>query len=226
MKLGKNEKRVLVLLLEPTKSEPYLNYPKEGKSIGLLAEDVYPNKQVREKYPGLMGINNLLNSVMVSLTNTLNSLHRKYLVIKAKPIYKRKWEPKNNDKHFGGSGYMTKNLIGFKNARDNWDVDINITKYTELPDKTKLWWILTDKGRELAEKLISENPELDKLIGYYYKNRIEKEKRKLIKRCNRCNNFDWNEMYCKIEEMQGIEYEIGYCKYCSSIDEDLSQIDD
>ena len=222
MKLGKNEKRVLVLLLEPAKSEDYSIYPTDGKSIGLLAEDVYPNKQVREKGVGMMNICNLLNSVVVSLSNTLNSLYMKEFIIKAKPVYRRIWEPKNDDKHFGGPGYMTKDLIGFKNVRDNWEVDISIIKFTRLPDKTKLWWILTDKGRELANKLISENPELDKLSGYHYKHRIEKEKRKLIKRCNRCFNFNHKEMYCKEEEMQGIEYETEYCIHCKSMDDDIS----
>jgi len=219
MKLGKNEKRILSLLLKPTKIEPF-NYPEDGKSIGILADDVYPNKQVREEYPGSIGIRSLLNSVVVSLTNTLNSLHMKEFVHKAKPIYKRYWEPKNNDKHFGGPGFMTKDLIGFKNARDNWKMEIDIPKYTTFPDKTKFWWILTDKGREMAEKLVSENPELDKLSGYHYKHRIEKEKRKLIKRCNRCDIFNHIEMYCKEEEMQGIEYETEDCKYhCNTMDE-------
>lgn len=74
----------------------------------------------------------------------------------------------------------------------------------------------------MAEKLISENPELDELSGFLYKNRIEKQRRKLIKRCNRCFTFDHREMSCKEEEMQGIEYEIEDCKYCKPMDENFN----
>ena len=215
MKLGKNEKRVLALLLKPTKIEPH-NYPENGKSIGILADDVYPNKEVKEKGKGAMGIYNLLNSVVVSLTNTLNNLYKKGFVIKAKPIYNRKWIQRTH--HSDGDvdvPHPTTIFNGFNTHKYGEDSKqfISIQQWKCLPTKTKLWWIITDEGREIAEKLISENPELDKLSGYHYKHRIEKEKRKLIKRCNRCDNFNHIEMYCKEEEMQGIEYETEVCKY-------------
>jgi len=182
MKLGKNEKKILVSLLKKYKEgEKYGNLIFEGKSISILAEEIY-NEPIRDE---VLYEDGLINKVKASLTRSLNNLWRKGLVYKGKPIYSRYWEKKHVE-YFGYgneeiSGRMSKKLEtidlykykDFDNMTFNWviaycqephkQIDY-IPEWAQLPSKTKIWWVLTEKGKENAEKLRTGN-------------KIEKEKK-------------------------------------------------
>ena len=111
MKLGKNEKKILVAL-----KELYIQYKiacPEGKSLAILAEEIY-NEPIRERYPS-PNTCALLNKIKASLTRSLNNLWKKGLIYKGKPIYKRYWEKKHVEYYGKGKeeimeGRMTKEL--------------------------------------------------------------------------------------------------------------------
>jgi len=161
MKLGKNEKKILISLLQKYIEGEKYAYFFEGKSISILAEEIY-DEPIREEYPFIYTCA-LLNKVKSSLSRSLNTLWKKDLVFKGKPIYNRYWKKKG--------GYMIKDLeainlykynISYDNKIIDWapefqqepDKQIDwLPKWARLPSKTKIWWVLTEKGREIGENL-------------------------------------------------------------------------
>lgn len=234
MKLGKNEKKILVVL-KKVYVQYGLDYP-EGKSMGILAKEIY-NKPIRDEYPSPYTCA-LLNKIKASLIRSLNNLWKKGLIYKGKPIYRSYWE-KEHIEHYGDGkeeiigGCMTRKLERIElqtyDTIHGYDPskELSIPHYTYcLPSKTKIWWVLTDKGKEIAKKLALENPELDKLIGYYYKNKKEELKIELMKRCKGCWKFSQELLHCDVKEMQGIEYETEDCSYYRLHGDFLDPFDD
>lgn len=159
MKLGKNEKKILVSLLEhyglhyDKRLRRNTSYYPKGKNSSLLAKSVYPDKEITD----IEG--NLINTVKASLSTTLNNMWKKGLVKKAKPDYVYKWHPKDTEFGSTSGGCMHCELISFnaKEYQENGEIKrstINVPRLKSLPTYTRIWWILTDKGYKIAEELV------------------------------------------------------------------------
>ena len=85
MKLGKNEKKILVIALKIHSRWKYDKMP-EGVSMSILAKEIYGKFNVYEK--GTVD-NKLINSVKASLSRSLNNLRKKELIRKYRPIYNK-----------------------------------------------------------------------------------------------------------------------------------------
>lgn len=211
MRLTKLEGKVLVALLEQTVFHRKCRRHKEGRNdywdkalpdidwkddmpdgshTERIAEAVYRDTR------SMMYGGRLVPSVKSSMSRVLAILYRKGLVKRAKPIYqKAHWQKEENE-----YGYWTRRL-SYLSARwisDEGEItegSIHLLPSTSLPRGVHVWWLLTDKGWDLAEELNGR-----------------KKKRE---RCSTC--WRWNSLECMtVERLRGIADrwdEIENCKW-------------
>lgn len=155
IKLRKMEKKVLIALLQPNKTE--YNYPKEGNDMKGIAEIVYGQKVLNCERIGEHYCENLsvCYSAKSYLSNILNELFRKGLVKKCSPNYHYYWQ-KKDEFESDSTGSWRKELKGlqarwYESTSGQFIIgNISLDRWTRLPTNTKFWWILTDKGKEIA----------------------------------------------------------------------------
>ena len=144
--LTKLERKCLVALLESQRrvEDEYEDRP-EGNWVYGIAEKVYGPK-VLNPYTNLR----VTPSAMSSLSRCLNGLWRKGLVYKCKPIYRRYWY-----KDEVLPGHMTRDLVGLEaySYGTSSPKFIPVGRFDKLPHRCRVWWMLTDEGREIAIKL-------------------------------------------------------------------------
>lgn len=197
IKLTKLERKVVVALLKPRKRGKYdPDYPKQGNDTYGLASIVY-NEKGLDPYRNL----SLTCAVKSSLSRVLNRLYRKGLVKKCKPIYRYSWHKKEGGDDSGLVSYHGKDFEGFRAYEygKNHEIIGRTTMYESLPHRTKVWWILTEKGKNIAEEISG----------------VKAERRKrLLERCKGCMN--WYEKKRKLldpETMKPVPTEVrGECE--------------
>jgi len=152
MKLGKLEKKILITLAQSyPKKDKFIRYPNEGSNIRGLAEKIFGSKAFETQYSSFYG-NVIRNSEKATLCRALNRLWRKGLIKKCKPSYIRRWVREE----YSHIGFMEKCLEGLWCYGYNEPAQfISLPRY-ELPHGTKIWWMLTEKGKKKVKLLGSQ----------------------------------------------------------------------
>ncbi len=189
IKLTKLERRVLKALFEKRVAE-YGNYPNEGNNVEGITKIVYGDRALNCEKAGGHYVSDVsvCYSAKSSLSRTLKSLWMKGMVKKCHPRYRRYWHKPNewNRERVGG-GFYGADLMGLDASWIN-EEGISYTNYirasgfSQLPHRTRVWWILTDKGKDVVEEITGRN--------------------KLRDRCRtKCESWDEDRDQCSIERI-------------------------
>ena len=142
-------------------------------------------------------------SISSSLSRALKKLWHKGLLKKCKPSYEYRWHKLGPYDESGSVGYYGKdfqNLRAFEFKNGNkfpTETLIRVPRYTQLPHKTHVWWILTEKGKDIAEEVLG----------------VKAERRKrLLERCRGCSNWYEKKRECEVFAMQGKELTTEECE--------------
>ena len=189
IKLTKLEGRVLNALFEKRVAE-YGNYPDEGNNVDGIAKIVYGDKVLnREKIGGPYVSNtSVCYSAMSSLSRVLTRLVKKGLVKRCTPYYHGSWEVA--DKERGSVGFWYRRLLNLSSSwvdeEGDWRTDtIMIGRFARLPHGTRVWWILTDRGKDVFEEITG----------------IKQLRERCRDRCRKCECWDEERGQCKIERI-------------------------
>jgi len=189
IKLTKLEGRILKALSKQRPRESYEYYPKEGNDTCGLASMVYGQRALNCERVG----GNICSGVSVaysarsSLSRALKSLWKKGIVKKCHPEYRRYWHKPNewNRERMGG-GFYGADLTGL-NASEVDEEGVLYTNYirasgfSTLPHRTRVWWILTDSGKDVIEEITGV--------------------KRLRERCRKCECWDEERDQCVIERI-------------------------
>jgi hypothetical protein len=153
IKLTKLEGKVLRFLSENRQKEEYEYPPEEGNDILHIASKIYGAEALTSN----LWRTGVKESPKSSISRTLRALWNKGLVKVGKPHYRKYWckcSDYDKEKGFGG-GFNSVELVGLNvawlNNKEVYCTDyIRFFKRTTLPLQTKKWWLLTDKGKEVA----------------------------------------------------------------------------
>jgi len=153
IKLTKLEKKVLTALLELKPQEEYC--PKEGNNIEGIASIVYGEEVFGcERRGGHACVDlSVCYAAKSSLSRALKSLWKKGLVKKCKPIYESYWVKGNES----GVGFYNRELVHLRAVSIDFDrYRIEEISVKHLPDRTHVWWLLTEKGIKYAKEGLAE----------------------------------------------------------------------
>lgn len=149
-KLTKLDKRVLDALSTPQDKEEYITFPKEGIGFQGIAKRVYGEAVLNCETRGGPYVENLTicYSAKSSLSRTLKKLWKNGLVKKCVPKYRRYWCIEDD-----GGGFYSVRLSGLYaswiNENGVYCTDLIWTrKYASLTYRSKIWWILTQLGKD------------------------------------------------------------------------------
>jgi len=161
MKLGNVEKRILVALLIQRKQDYSIGYP-EGNDIRGIAKFVYGI--VEPQSEGLY----MNPSNYSSLSATLHKLFKKGLVKMCIPVYHRRWIKEDKDHYISGhidrkGSRELKLLVKEYDIPDKYEeicpkwnpYSSESTFDIRLPYRTHKWWMLTERGKEIALHLLN-----------------------------------------------------------------------
>ena len=157
IKLTKLERRVLKALFEKRVTE-YGSYPDEGNNVEGIAKIVYGDKVLHRERIGGHYVSNLsvCYSAKSSLSRVLKQLVKKGLVKRCTPYYHGRWE--GVDKESGSVGFWNRRLLNLSSCWVDEEGDwrkgtISIGRFTVLPHGTRVWWVLTDRGKADLEEI-------------------------------------------------------------------------
>lgn len=157
IKLTKTEKKVLVVLLTPRKCEA-ITYPPVGNDSAGIAFQIWGDK-AKSPY---FGMNETLSySAKTRISRTLNSLWRKGLVLKGLPEYQYGYCPYT---YFDDPGvFRQRDLVLLRVFDYSGETDYEIhahssDRHFQLPTNTKVWWMLSDNGINIAKEIAGANP--------------------------------------------------------------------
>lgn len=178
IKLTKLEKKVIIALFNsPQWIEPYKETRPEGNNVYGIAKQVY-GESVLNPYQDL----SLKYSVRSSLNRILKHLWKRELVLKCRPNYYYSWE-KVKDRNGTVIGWWGKTLRYLRSYKydERGSNFVSVPRFARLPDRTHIWWLLTDKGRDLAEELTGITQRRE--------------------RCRSCNCWSEQRQICQIERI-------------------------
>lgn len=150
IKLTKLERKVLLALSKPTPQEKCGYYPSEGNNVKGIAKCVYGEEVLDCESRGGYYVQNLgvCYAAKSSLSRVLKRLWEKGLVKKCKPIYESFWM-KAGTGRYGGPGYWRRQLMYLKAVSIiSGRYHVEEVSANQLPDRTHIWWMLTEKGKE------------------------------------------------------------------------------
>ena len=182
IKLTKLERRILKALSKKRPRESYEYYPEEGNDTYGIASIAY-GRDVLNPYHNTY----LTDSAKSSLSRALKSLWRKGMIKKCLPRYRRYWhKPDDWNKERGVVGFYGADLTGLNaswlNEKGVYCTDyIRASGFSQLPHRTRVWWILTDRGKDVFEEITGI--------------------KRLRERCRKCECWDEERDQCKIERI-------------------------
>lgn len=186
IKLTKLEGRILKTLTKERPRESIEYYPKEGNDTYGIASIVY-GRDVLDPYSNA----SLTDSAKSSLSRALKSLWRKGMVKKCHPEYRRYWHKPNEwNREIMGGGFYSADLMGLDASWVN-EEGVHCTDYvrasgfSQLPHRTRVWWILTDRGKDVFEEITG----------------IKRLRERCRDRCRNCECWDEEGDRCKIERI-------------------------
>ena len=189
IKLTKLEGRILKALSKQRPMESYDYYPKEGNDTCGLASMVYGQQALNCERVGGRYVSNLsiAYSVKSSLSRTLKNLWKKGIVKKCLPEYRRYWhKPNERDRETIGGGFYGADLKGLNASWINEDgvhctSFIRASGFYSLPHRTRVWWIPTDRGKDVIEEITGV--------------------KRLRERCRKCECWDEERDRCALERI-------------------------
>lgn len=189
IKLTKLEGRVLKALSKQRPSESYEYYPKEGNDTCGLASMVYGQNVLNCAQVGGYYTSNLsvAYSAKSSLSRTLKNLWRKGIVKKCHPEYRSYWhKPDERGRERGDVGFYGADLKGLNASWLNEEGDqctdhIQAYSFSQLPPRTRVWWIPTDRGKDVIEEITGV--------------------KRLRERCRKCECWDEEKDGCALERI-------------------------
>jgi len=151
-KLTKLEKKVLAALSKQ-RVERMFHYP-EGNDITGIAKLVYGEEVLDCARRGGHHCSDvsLCFAAKSSLSRTLNRLYQTGLVKKCKPIRHYGWFKRNNELDRGGFYGILWKFLKTVSINEKGLFVVEKLNFKDLPWKCHVWWMLTDRGRKLAEK--------------------------------------------------------------------------
>jgi len=193
IKLTKLEGRILEALSKQRPRDSYEYYPKEGNDTCGLASMIYGQKVLNCAQVGGHYCSNLsvAYSAKSSLSRALKSLWRKGMVKKCRPRYRRYWHKADEwQREAGLGGFYGADLTGLNASWLN-EEGVHCTDYiwasgfSELPTRTRVWWIPTDVGKVRAKDFIEEATGV----------------KRLRERCRKCECWDEERDQCVIQRI-------------------------
>lgn len=155
IKLTKLEKKVLAALSKGKPREEYQYHPEEGNDTRGIAELVFGKEVFHcERRGGQYCFNiTLCYAAKSSLSRVLKSLWLKGLVKRCRPIYRYGWHKADEDL---GPFYGKMRLMQFLRVvsiDEKGMFHLQELHFKQLPYRCRVWWMLTEKGKELAREV-------------------------------------------------------------------------